>query len=111
MRQERGYMPPVWPYAAEKDIDFMEAYNNICVNSERGLPIKTRELVAIALTAVRSMEEGSYQHMKKALRYGATKQDIFNTLKVSFMYGGAPTLVTGLQALMRIEEEGKKTVG
>jgi len=111
MKRERGYLPPPWPYATEKDIDFMEAYNkayNICLNNEKGLPIKTRELIAIAIIAFRGLEGGLYEHMKRALRHGATKQEIFEALKVSFIFSGTPTFVIGLQALLKIEEEGRK---
>lgn len=110
MKQERGYLPPPWPYATEKDIDFMEAYNkvyNFALNSGHALPIKTRELIAIALVAFRGLQEGLYPHMKRALSHGATKEEIFEALKVSIIFGGAPTFATGLQTLLRIEEEEK----
>jgi AhpD family alkylhydroperoxidase len=110
MRQERGYLPPAWPYAAEKDVDFMEVYNafyNSAMNTEDVLPIKTKELIAIAIVAFRGMEMGMEPHINRALRYGATKEEIFEALKVSMVFGGAPTFAIGLEGLVKIEEEDK----
>ena len=111
MTRERGYLPPQWPYATEKDVDFMEVYNkvyNSALNSERALPIKTRELIAVALIAFRGMAEGLYPHMKRAMRYGATREEIFEALKIPIILGGgAPSFAMGLTTLMQIEEEEK----
>lgn len=111
MKRERGYLPPPWVYAAEKDVDFMEAYNNLYdlgLNAGKALPVKTRELIAIVLLAFRGNEASVYEHMKRALKHGATKQEILEALETSIIPGGAPTLGTGLRALLRIEEEEQK---
>jgi len=111
MKKERGYLPQEWEYAAEKDVDFMNAYNNfydLGLKAGKVLPIKTRELIVIALLAYRGKEEGVYHHIKRAIKHGATKQEIFEALETSAIPGGAPTFGTGLQALMRIEEDEKK---
>jgi AhpD family alkylhydroperoxidase len=111
MRKERGYLQPQWVYMAEKEVDFMEAYNNLYemgLKAGKALPVKTRELVAIGILAYRGLEGGVYEHMKRALRHGATKQELLEAVETSIVPGGAPTFATGLQALMRIEEEEKK---
>lgn len=111
MRKERGYLQAPWVYMAEKEVDFMEAYNNLYemgLKTGKALPVKTRELVAIAILAFRGLEGGVYEHMKRALRHGATKQELLEAIETSIVPGGAPTFATGLQALMRIEEEEKK---
>lgn len=111
MKRERGYLPPPWVYAAEEDVDFMEAYNNLYnlgLNAGKALPVKTRELIAIAVLAFRGNESGVYEHIKRALRHGATKQEILETLETSMIPGGAPTFGTGLRALLRVVEEEEK---
>lgn len=111
MKKERGYLPAAWVYAAKKDVGFMEAYNNLydkVLMPGKALPVKTRELIAIALLAFRGNENGVYEHIKRALKHGATKQEIFETLETSVIPGGAPALGTGLRALMRVEEDEKK---
>jgi len=111
MSQERGYMPPSFTYMVEKDIDFIEAYNNLYTRGlavGNALPIKTRELVAIAILAYRGLTDAVYEHSKRALRNGLTKQELMEAVETMIIPGGAPTFATGLSALLRIEEEEKK---
>ena len=111
MSKERGYMPPHWAYMAEKDLDFIEAYNNLYtrgLTDGKALPIKTRELIAIAILAYRGLTDAVYEHGKRALRHGATKQELMEAIETTIVPGGAPTFGTGLRALMMIEEDEKK---
>jgi AhpD family alkylhydroperoxidase len=111
MSKERGYMPPPWAYMAEKDLDFIEAYNNLYergLTAGKALPIKTRELVAMAILAYRGLTDAVYEHGKRALRHGATKQELLEAIETMIVPGGAPTFGTGLRALMMIEDEEKK---
>jgi AhpD family alkylhydroperoxidase len=111
MKKERGYSLPQWDYVAEKDVDFMEAYNNLYKSSladGKALSAKTRELIAIALLAYRGLDNDVYNHAKRALRLGATKEEILEAVETSIIPGGAPTFSSGLKALMRIEEDEKK---
>jgi len=111
MSKERGYMPPPWAYMAEKDVDFIEAYNNLYergLTAGKALPIKTRELVAIAILAYRGLTDAVYEHGKRALRHGATKEELLEAIETTIVPGGAPTFGTGLKALMMIEEDEKK---
>jgi len=110
MSKERGYLQPQWAYMVEKDVGFMEAYNNIYnkgLTDGRALPAKTREFIAIALLAFRGRENAVYLHAKRALRLGATKQELLEAIETTIIPGGAPTFSTGLAALMRIEEDEK----
>ena len=111
MSKERGYMPAPWAYMAEKDLDFIEAYNNLYtrgLTDGKALPIKTRELIAIALLAYRGLTDAVYEHAKRALRHGATKQELMEAIETTIIPGGAPTFGAGLKALMMIEEDEKK---
>jgi AhpD family alkylhydroperoxidase len=110
MRKERGYLYPEWEFLAENDVEFMEAYNNLynrALRDGKALPAKTRELIAIALLAYRGLENAVYEHVKRALRLGATKQELLEAIESSIIPGGAPTFSTGLRALMRVDEEKK----
>jgi len=111
MKKERGYMPPPWVYMVDKDADFMEVYNNLyerVLTDGKSLAAKTREFIAIAILAFRGEENAVYLHARRALRLGATKQELLEAMETMIMPGGAPTFGTGLSALMRIEEEEKK---
>ncbi|HSR10457.1 MAG TPA: carboxymuconolactone decarboxylase family protein [Thermodesulfobacteriota bacterium] len=110
MEKERGYMLGPWKYLAERDVDFMEAYNNLYnrgLTDGQALPAKVREFIAIALLAYRGQEDAVYLHGKRALKLGATKQELLEAIETAMIPGGGPTLATGLRALARIEEEEK----
>jgi len=110
MKKERGYLPASYVYMADHDVDFMEAYNNLYekgLTDGKFLPAKTRELIAIALLAYRGLGDAVYEHAKRALRLGARKEEIMEAIETSIIPGGAPTWATGMQALVRIEEDEK----
>lgn len=89
----------------------MEAYNNLynrALTDGKALPAKTRELIAIALLAYRGLDIAVYEHAKRDLRLGVTKQELLEAIETSIVPGEAPTFSTGLGALLRIEEEEKK---
>src|SRR5215510_6732577 len=84
MKAVRGYIYPEWEFAARQDPDFVETYNRIY---EQGLgegkyvSAKVREFVAIALLAFRGGEKaGLVAHMRRAIRLGATREEIFEIL-------------------------------
>jgi AhpD family alkylhydroperoxidase len=110
MFKQRGYRLAQWEYVADRDVNFMEAYNNLYASGladGKALPAKTRELIAIALLAYRGLNDDVYNHAKRALKLGATKQEILEAVETSIIPGGAPTFSSGLKALMRVEEEDK----
>lgn len=110
IKKERGYLPASWVYLAGKDIEFMEAYNtlyNKALTDGKALPVKTKELIAIALLAYRGSVDDVYEHGKRALKHGATMQELLEAIEILVIPGGAPTLGTGLRGLLKIEEERK----
>ena len=109
MKEARGYIYPEWEFAARQDPDFVETYHRIY---EQGLSdghhvsAKVREFVAIALLAFRGAEKaGLVAHMKRALRLGATREEIFEVLETCLVPGGAPTFHRGLTALIEVDGE------
>lgn len=107
MKKDRGYIYPEWELAARLDPDFMEAYNTLyrlALGKGRALPVKYRELIAIALLAFRGEQEAVVTHIRRALRLGATKEEIFETFEAALIPGGALTFLRGLKALLQIEE-------
>ena len=111
MEKERGYVYPAWLYMIDKDVDFIEAYNNLYergLTNGKALTAKTREFIAMAILAFRGQENAVYLHARRALRLGATKQELLETIETMVIPGGAPAFATGLSALMKIEEEEKK---
>ena len=110
MRKERGDMNPEWAYLVERDVDFMETYNKLyekALTGGRALPAKTKELITIGILAFRGLHDAVYVHAKRALELGATKQELMEAIETTIISGGAPTLRSGLRALVRLEEEEK----
>lgn len=110
-KRKRGYVVPEWEYAIKKDPEFFEAYNALYEKSlqdGKALPAKTRELIAIALLAFRGKESAVLAHTRRALRLGATKEEILEAVETSIIPGGAPTFSSGLSALLKLEEEKPK---
>ena len=109
MKKARGYIYPEWEFAARQDPDFVETYNRIYeqgLSDGRHVSAKVREFVAIALLAFRGAEKaGLVAHMKRALRLGATREEIFEVLETCLVPGGAPTFHRGLTALIELDGE------
>ena len=106
--KDRGYIYPEWELVANEDPAFMESYNQFyrdALARDGGLPIKYRELVALGILAYRGVWEGALiNHIKRAIQHGATKAEVIGALEAAAIPGGAPTFVTGIRALLKIEE-------
>jgi alkylhydroperoxidase/carboxymuconolactone decarboxylase family protein YurZ len=78
--QARGYWSPTWDQVLALDADFFEAYMNFSAVPWRHgvLDPKVREFIYIAIDASTTHlhASGTRVHMKNALRYGATQQEI-----------------------------------
>lgn len=111
MKAARGYMYPEWELAARQDPEFVEAYNRIYelgLGEGRHVSAKVREFVAIALLAFRGADRaGLVAHMQRALRLGATREELLEVLETCLIPGGAPTFHRGLSALLEVQADGK----
>lgn len=105
-----GEMYEEWAWATEQDPDFIEIYANF-TNAlrggqlERSIPTKYHELFYIVVLAQRGFYWTLTSHMRRALKQGATKQEILEALELAVTPGGAPVMHLGLRALMDLEEE------
>ena len=110
-RKERGYMPASIAYTATRDIDFIEAYDKLysaSLNDGKAFPAKYKELVVAGILAFRGFDPAVHEHLKRAIRLGATKQEVLEAMEATLVPGGWPTVGAGIRALMKIEEEEKK---
>ncbi len=105
----RGYWNEAsWGQLLRLDPDFFEAYTNYSSKPwiKGVLPPKTKELIYIAIDAscTHLHASGVRTHMKNALRYGATKEEIMEVLELTSVLGihtltlGVPILVEELKA-------------
>ena len=105
-----GEMYEEWAWAAEQDPDFVEVYAEF-TNAlrggkiERSIPTKYHELFYIVVLANRGFYWTLTSHMRRALKQGATKQEILEALEFAVTPGGAPVMHLGLRALMDLEAE------
>ena len=106
MKQARGYIYPEWEFAAREDPEFVEAYNRIYelgLGEGKHVSAKVREFVAIALLAYRGSEKSALlAHMQRAMRLGASREELFEVLESCMVPGGAPTFHRGLSALLEL---------
>lgn len=98
-----------YEWAAKQDPEFMkgyEAFTSLVWDPpyERALDPKTRALIAIVLFAFRGIEDTLPRHMQRAMKLGASKQEILEALETACLPGGGPTLYRGITALMKLEE-------
>jgi alkylhydroperoxidase/carboxymuconolactone decarboxylase family protein YurZ len=108
MKKARGYIYPEWEFAARRDPEFVEAYNRIYelgLGEGRHVSAKVREFVAIALLAFRGSEKSTLvAHMQRAIRLGATREELLEVLETCMVPGGAPTFHRGLGALLEVDK-------
>jgi alkylhydroperoxidase/carboxymuconolactone decarboxylase family protein YurZ len=111
IQRVRGYLPDEWAYVAGKDPEFWDIYNALyekALSDGKALSAKTRELITIGVLSYRELEQGVTNHAKRALRLGATRQELLEAVETVTVSGGSPALRAGLKGLMMLEEEEKK---
>jgi len=111
LAKSRGYSYPEWEYLAEKDPEFLAAYNRLSglsllhegVSTEgKQLPAKYRELVAIAAMIGQSRMWGVKPHMERALRLGCTEQELLEALETALTPVGSPPFRQAINILMQV---------
>ncbi|MBI4588955.1 MAG: carboxymuconolactone decarboxylase family protein [Candidatus Rokubacteria bacterium] len=107
MREVRGYLYPEWEFVARRDPEFFAAYDRLyteALASNRGLPIKYRELVALGILAFRGAREDAIaNHIRRAFRHGATRAEVLGALEATIVPGGAVTFFNGIRGLARVD--------
>lgn len=107
MMDERTYTYPGFAEFLGADPEYADRYDSIVEyvlrNDTEAFPRKTRELVAIAVTAVGGHVGPCSNHIEDARRYGATEEEIRGAIHVAGVFEGATTIVTGGAALDRAE--------
>jgi alkylhydroperoxidase/carboxymuconolactone decarboxylase family protein YurZ len=98
-RRGRGYYDPIWDDIIGLDIDYFEQYEKFSsVPWHHGaLDRKTKELIAIALNAsvTHMYLPGVRSHIRQALRFGATRQEIMEVFELVSVLG-VHSLTVGL---------------
>jgi AhpD family alkylhydroperoxidase len=73
-----------------------------CALDEGALPRKTKLLIAMALDAAHGTESGVKSLADQAVKAGATKEEIMETLRVAYFISGAGAVYTAARALKEV---------
>src|SRR5262250_1264136 len=101
-----GYSEMDW--AAQLDPAYAAAraeVRRLSVGEEGTLSIKVKELIVLGVLASRGLQYGVEAHMRRAIDYGATKEELFEVIKAAVPGGGVAYSV-GVRALQALEHEG-----
>jgi AhpD family alkylhydroperoxidase len=106
--KRRGFVPYWLRFMAEVDVDFLEAYERIyelTAVRKGALPAKMREMIVCAAVAIGGYQSGLKEHVRRALRLGATREELTEVFQSAYFHTGALTLVQGMIALIDVLKE------
>ena len=107
-----GYSEMEW--AAQLDPAYATAraeVRRLSVGEEGTLSVKVKELVVIGVLASRGLQYGVEAHMRRALDYGATKEELFEAIKAAAVPGGGVAYSVGVRALQALEHRREQPLG
>ena len=92
----------------ELDQEKTQAFMNFMETAEGGkLDAKTKELIALGIAIKAQCHYCIAFHVQNALKAGVTKEEIVETIWMSTLMGGGPSLMYGKEALDAVEEFSK----
>ena len=78
----------------------------LSVGEEGTLSVKVKELIVTGILASRGLQYGVEAHMRRAMDYGATKDELFEAIKAAAVPGGGVAYSVGIRALQALEQDG-----
>ena len=102
-----GYSEMDW--AAQLDPAYAAAraeVRRLSVGEEGTLSVKVKELIVLGILASRGLQDGVEAHMRRAMDYGATKEELFEAIKAAAVPGGGVAYSVGVRALQALEQAG-----
>jgi AhpD family alkylhydroperoxidase len=81
------------------------------VGGDGALDLKTRELIAVATGIAVRCDGCIASHVNSALRAGASREEVLETIGVSVFMGGGPSTVYGAEALAALDQFLEKGAG
>jgi AhpD family alkylhydroperoxidase len=84
----------------------MQAFGSLHeVSAKAGaLDAKTKELIALGIAITVRCDGCISYHVHDALKAGAKKEEIVETINVSILMGGGPSVVYGIEALQAVHQ-------
>ena len=102
-----GYNEMDW--AAQLDPAYAAAraeVRRLSVGEDGTLSVKVKEFVVLGVLASRGLQYGVEAHMRRALDYGATRDELFEAIKAAAVPGGGVAYSVGVRALQALEQAG-----
>ena len=102
-----GYSEMDW--AAQLDPAYAAAraeVRRLSVGEDGTLSVKVKELIVLGILASRGLQYGVEAHMRRALDYGATREELFEAIKAAAVPGGGVAYSVGIRALQALEHDG-----
>jgi AhpD family alkylhydroperoxidase len=86
--------------------ELMKSFQGLHGASMHGgaLDEKTKELIALAIAIKAQCDRCIGMHVAAALKAGASREEIVDTIGVAVMMGGGPSLMYGVDALKAVDE-------
>ena len=86
--------------------DAMRAFRGLAEESAKAgaLDSKTKELMSLGIAVAVRCEGCIVYHVKAALRHGATRDEVAETVAVAVQMGGGPSVVYGGEALEAFDQ-------
>src|SRR5215470_7387043 len=107
LRNPYGYSEMDW--AAQLDPAYAAARDEVrrlSVGEDGALTVQVKEFVVLGILASRGLQYGVEAHMRRALAYGATKEELFEAIKAAAVPGGGVAYSVGIRALQALEQDG-----
>jgi AhpD family alkylhydroperoxidase len=82
------------------------AVRRLSVGEDGTLPVKVKELIVLGVLASRGLQYGVEAHMRRAIDYGATKEELFEAIKAAAVPGGGVAYSVGIRALQALAHAG-----
>ena len=102
-----GYSDMDW--AVQLDPTYAAAraeVRRLSVGEDGTLSVKVKELIVLGILASRGLQYGVEAHMRRAMDYGATKEELFEAIKAAAVPGGGVAYSVGIRALQALEQDG-----
>ena len=102
-----GYSEMDW--AAQLDPAYAAAraeVRRLSVGEGGTLSVKVKELIVLGVLASRGLQYGVAAHMRRAITYGATQEELFEAIKAAAVPGGGVAYSVGVRALQALDQEG-----
>lgn len=90
--------------------DTMKAFAQLAetASADSVLDPKTKELLAIAIAITTRCDGCIAFHVKAALRHGATRDEVAETVGMAVYMGGGPSMIYGAQTLEAYDQFAEK---